>query len=971
MDFTFSWNSAEDLDDVTSLPGIYSWYGVPHPGRADYAENVDSTGRDEGIGTFVSFLQRHTNRLQRPDLAVEARGGFWAAWEGELREVGHPRLAQAVEAAGDDTGPAKLSTALATESRRRILAMGLQSAAPVAASPLYIGVAFSLADRLSSHMQWIKKALRAMDVRGEVPEEWVANHFGARAVAHGFLPSTLWVGTLSLEYEGITPDELRESIEALEWLLNRWHRPLLGEEMNMVKFGSQAVTFQNKVLGTWGEFTSGGGSIRYVMTNARLGTAGTDLEFRLTSHLRPVREILDVSDMDFNELLQRDLDDHRVATELIPYVLGLQSTLGEETSSGGPSFFPPILAFLLPFTPQGDLDEFPAASPSEVIDTDVGEMLEERRSDAYRVRRAYSSQTGAFAPEKFGTLEWNNERARLVVLDGQHRAMALLAIDRTLRNTWEHSDVRAARYAPFYKMRVEMMLEQAGVRERLGGLQLPVTVCWFAEPDKPLEDARKLFVDVNKNARPPSQARLVLLSDSELTNILTRTVLNELRAGSASSLPLYAIEYDNPDPSRSTRPARWSTLVTIDLLTTMVDKLVLGDPKYIKHVDREMRGRENVADRNARLREQLRVSDYFLEQIHDDGSLVERGRISNTYFPSTGVEKMEDAFLEGWGRALITILSELAPYRAHCQALAHLENEWPKLEAGIAASLAHEAVFEGVGLYWTLKNNAEYFRKIEARQIEAQTGAKPKKGPDTVAAWNLITEKEAEFKRLRAERYLGVEYDVDAVNQLYDVALTHACILGLTLTYATIVEDQKARGPDVASLAGEITAAFNRCLEAEAPRGGTRKTYLLKSSDQDLTINTISQMNTARSMQFRYFWFEALAALAPHDVLFREINRERLLERRDESRKIFVQYRAKEQQQQLYKSDTSRPRAEYYEAAQKKVLNELQRALGDWFGVNDSEFLDWLKSYPVGQTTYEEEEEEDELIEETVSDIEG
>src|SRR5437016_2890473 len=109
--------------------------------------------------------------------------------------------------------------------------------------------------------------------------------------------------------------------------------------------------FMLRIEGTWGDFRTRSGQVSYIMTNARLGGEGTDWERRLTSRLRPVREVLGVADMDFDELLQRDLDDHRVATELVPYLLR-----GADT---GPAFFPPILAVLLPFEPSGEASSFP------------------------------------------------------------------------------------------------------------------------------------------------------------------------------------------------------------------------------------------------------------------------------------------------------------------------------------------------------------------------------------------------------------------------------------------------------------------------------------------------------------------------------------------------------------------------------------------------------------------------------------
>src|SRR4051794_8117306 len=101
------------------------------------------------------------------------------------------------------------------------------------------------------------------------------------------------------------------------------------------------ASFQNHVQGTVGQFKTPAGQVNYLMTKARLGTGAVDPERRLTQHLAPVREVMQSEDLDFSQLLQRDLDDHRVAVSLVPYLLQPDWT--------GPAFFPPIVAIALPF----------------------------------------------------------------------------------------------------------------------------------------------------------------------------------------------------------------------------------------------------------------------------------------------------------------------------------------------------------------------------------------------------------------------------------------------------------------------------------------------------------------------------------------------------------------------------------------------------------------------------------------------
>lgn len=62
---------------------------------------------------------------------------------------------------------------------------------------------------------------------------------------------------------------------------------------------------------------------------------------QLLSMLAPVREVFDLKQLGFEEIMQRDIDDARVSLELIPYLL-------DTSTSGQIKLFPPIVAVALP-----------------------------------------------------------------------------------------------------------------------------------------------------------------------------------------------------------------------------------------------------------------------------------------------------------------------------------------------------------------------------------------------------------------------------------------------------------------------------------------------------------------------------------------------------------------------------------------------------------------------------------------------
>ena len=80
-------------------------------------------------------------------------------------------------------------------------------------------------------------------------------------------------------------------------------------------------------------------TVEYILTYSPLDGGQTE-NGQLLELLVPVREAFDLQDLDFDQLLQRDLDDFRVSEEMVPYILG--------KTSSDPRFFPPIVAVIVP-----------------------------------------------------------------------------------------------------------------------------------------------------------------------------------------------------------------------------------------------------------------------------------------------------------------------------------------------------------------------------------------------------------------------------------------------------------------------------------------------------------------------------------------------------------------------------------------------------------------------------------------------
>ncbi|MDW4909427.1 DNA sulfur modification protein DndB [Streptomyces sp. ADMS] len=700
-------------------------------------------------------------------------------------------------------------------------------------------------------------------------------------------------------------------------------------------FGSGTkLMFRDYVQGTWGSFDTPAGRVDYIMTKARLGGPSDTPERQLTKSLAPVREVMDAGDLDFNQLLQRDLDDHRVAVNLIPYLLKPQAI--------GPAFFPPIVAVLLPFQ-DGRPTSFSALGDSATVRDDDAMWQEERAGSAFQIHRLLGADDKPHAAN-VGKLWWNQSEARLVVLDGQHRAMALLAVERTISNSWKGS--AGVRFRSFYEHQVKQALQDHSATELdLAKVEVPVTVCWFpqetGETSRPHEAARKLFVDVNKEARPPSESRIILLSDAELANVLTRSMLSELRSRSdASYLPLYAVEYDNPEVNTS-RTARWSVMTNINLLKMAVNRCVFGPAKYLTNVAQMSGGRESPKDRDDFMRQQLDVASLFPEKhFQDSGFSFDRDTLGDKQFPIGCVDLISDRFTQTWGKAILTLLSKTTPYAAHAASLTKLKDDWHV--ADTFASLAHDALFGGVGVFWTLRDSHEHY--VEHRDSDARRQPKS----DVIRAWEALRGKESDFDEYRAQAYLGsVRLErVKACKAAYSVLNTHACQLGLVLTLGSLWELRKVQpgGADLKDLpafAESFAAGLNAFFQLEHGKGRDRKLAFNKNVTNP--INQIVNMDTPQAAYFRYFWMQALAVPQAWEHVESWLpDRAAFNDMLGQARRMYLELCTK---QQLKALSTSRPGVsdkELFPEAEKVASAAIRRGLRDWFYVTEQDYEDWL-----------------------------
>lgn len=300
------------------------------------------------------------------------------------------------------------------------------------------------------------------------------------------------------------------------------------------QFGVQKIS----VFGTSGEFSVGGSasevSAKYLMTKIRPGADGT-WDTQLASHMLPWREVFSLESLSFEELLQRDLDDSRVAHELIPYLLGEQGMSAR--------FFPPILAVLVPKSPsKNGIDDY---YPAEDKAGSFGDLFEIEKVQI----------DGQDSPLE--RLSYNPQKCTFIIADGQHRAMAVLALHRQLTKSWENST-----YSTFYS-HLKITPEQ------VKHIELPVCLLYFpevTEKNNKLKEkdiqlsklCRELFIIVNRSAKAITQSRELLLDDDDFAARLMRSTLSSLKdrsEDSDSKAKIFSFAFGDSDSDRGSNVA--------------------------------------------------------------------------------------------------------------------------------------------------------------------------------------------------------------------------------------------------------------------------------------------------------------------------------------------------------------------------------------------------------------------------------
>lgn len=456
----------------------------------------------------------------------------------------------------------------------------------------------------------------------------------------------------------------------------------------------------------------------------------------LLKELKPMRERVKSSELrDLSSLLQRNLNDNRVASELIPYLL-------KETPQV--AFFTPILAVLIPKDSLNSQEESAYPVPVKKESDNGNEIIS--YNDLWKLER-FKINTEKL---NLGILSFDPNLVDLVVLDGQHRANAFRVVSGTF------DDKESAIFPAFYSQ-----IQPANNFTA----DLPVTIIWF-EVDTPKFDpkvvSRRLFVDVNNTAKRVSRSRTILLEETEVISSIVRFFYSKVakeRSFEKSRFSLFhsGFDIDSDITISSDNPF---AITNPQVFYDIVGWLTLGSTRYnnpgVYVVSRE-------AFKSSFISFNEIFSDIEFNSNHiteSDESLDNRKIIIKE---QDTIDNFENQYIKKLHNSLIRFFDGFILFQIHFKACTKI-NEWYLNGMDAAEMTAWKEVFGGgEGLYYTFKDTT-----INASKKEAYT-----------RYLKAIESIEKKFEEERAKLLPGLV--IKDINQAFESASSKAFQVGILM----------------------------------------------------------------------------------------------------------------------------------------------------------------------------------------------
>jgi len=298
--------------------------------------------------------------------------------------------------------------------------------------------------------------------------------------------------------------------------------------------------YQQIFHGIFGQFGTG--------ANTRIFYVQTAIKFRDLEKIKLISDIPGSEKWSIKELFQREVDTKRVEKEIVPYFRDTKKV----------KFFSPLIITLLPIADLGEGNSIISRTPKIIERKGTVEHM----SGDYEILEYEGYFRFGYSPgEPWGFVEWNDLNITPVAIDGQHRLCAL-------------------------KYFFSLPSNEADLQS----WSIPIVIFSVkpankAEEHLPLINVvRNIFIVINKEAKPPSEARQIILNDESINNLCVQELLEyshendvkEIDQRDPEKMPLYLYNWRDISERDDAREDD-TTLLRIVELRSWLERYVIGE----------------------------------------------------------------------------------------------------------------------------------------------------------------------------------------------------------------------------------------------------------------------------------------------------------------------------------------------------------------------------------------------------------
>lgn len=315
--------------------------------------------------------------------------------------------------------------------------------------------------------------------------------------------------------------------------------------MSVVPVQRIRIRFDRSYQGSFGRFnTDVSYSVQYLMTSLSID----DINDLFTAS-----ETLDLDTIRFNELIQRDIDKQRVRRIADEYL---------RAGHNRPIFFPPLIASVALLEEAGSRrlkNQYETVERARSSESGYDTLLTTYDRDGFELRLPVADEKHSGRKIEWegqelhyydyaAELGLNSRRAKLVVLDGQHRLEAL----RTLLHTPEN-------------------------RKIISTIELPICIVWPPEArvgqinETIIGDFRELFVTINSEPQRVSGHFLILLDDGSYTSMVVRELADAWKGEKDEGWSrLHLLEWNTRENESTDKRTRPYSITTISIVAKVL-----------------------------------------------------------------------------------------------------------------------------------------------------------------------------------------------------------------------------------------------------------------------------------------------------------------------------------------------------------------------------------------------------------------